>query len=525
MRLYSYTAFVALMALLVACILAWVGKTRLNDFRAYHQSIAQASTTGVADAIARFVNERQHLVAAFADEHVKLIRAVAADPDNPSTYAELEQRIAAYFPDYFAFTVTDANGALWVEDFDGLIGELCRRDIEDFAATGRQSPRVHPHPDVYHFDILAPFGDQAAAEGLFFISFDVDVLSSLLSTAQTPGHQLMLLYSKGSDLIEVTAEGARIKLARDDYRLSAQERARMVHRVGVVGTSWDAADLHTPGLFAEHLHKLVGQSIVIFMLTVAVSLVMLWYLRREEQRRRTAEQAKEQFLSVVSHELRTPITAIRGSLGLVAAEVTGALTAKSKELVGLALSNCERLLLLVNDILDMQKLEAGKMEFHFVPQPIKPLVVQSLENNRGYAEQLGATYVLREGSADAHVNVDAHRFEQLMANLLSNAVKYGAENDTIEVSIEAVNGHVRVGVTDHGEGIPEPFRHNVFERFSQAELSSNRKISGTGLGTNIVKLIAEAHGGSVSFTTATGKGSTFYVELPFYRDDSPANAA
>ena len=137
---------------------------------------------------------------------------------------------------------------------------------------------------------------------------------------------------------------------------------------------------------------------------------MLWYLRREERRRRAAERAKEQFLSVVSHELRTPITAIRGSLGLVAAEVTGTLTAKSKELVSLALGNCERLLLLVNDILDMQKLEAGKMDFHLTPQALSPLVEQILENNRGYAEQLGAAYTLRDSSSGAKVNVEAQRF-------------------------------------------------------------------------------------------------------------------
>jgi len=524
MRLNTYTAFVALMALLVAFILTWMGKTRLDDYRAYHQAIAQSSTLGISDEIARFVDARQGLVAAFADEHVDLIRTVASDPENQTTYAQLEQRIAAYFPDYFAFTVTDANGVLWVEDFDGLIGEMCRRDIADFAETGQQSPRIHPHPDVYHFDILAPFGNESA-EGMFFVSFDADVLGSLLSAAQAPGHQLMLLYSQGSDLIEVTADGARVKWIRDDYRLAAEERARIVHRTSVAGTSWEAADLHAPGLFERYRDKLVLQSVLIFIVTVAVSLVMLWYLRREEERRRAAERTKDQFLSVVSHELRTPITAIRGSLGLVAAEVTGALTAKSKELVSLALGNCERLLLLVNDILDMQKLEAGKMDFHFSPQPLGPLVAQSLDNNRGYADQLGASYTLRDSSSGALVNVDAHRFEQLLANLLSNAVKYGAEHDTVEITIEDRNEQVRVSVTDHGEGIPDAFRDSVFERFSQADVSSSRKVSGTGLGTNIVKLIAEAHGGTVGFTTEAGKGSTFYVDLPVCEADSSVGAA
>jgi signal transduction histidine kinase len=168
----------------------------------------------------------------------------------------------------------------------------------------------------------------------------------------------------------------------------------------------------------------------------------------------------------------------------------------------------------VNDILDVQKISAGKMDFHMRPVELKPLLERCISDNRSYGEQFSSSFVLKDAPPGTIVNMDESRICQVMSNLLSNAAKYGAERDTIEVGV-AVNGQfVRVNVSDHGPGIPEASRHRLFRKFEQLDGSDSRKVGGTGLGLSIVKLIAEAHGGKAGFNTEPGAGSTFYIDLP-----------
>ncbi|UCE76069.1 MAG: HAMP domain-containing histidine kinase [Gammaproteobacteria bacterium] len=509
----NYTAFMLIIAILVVGMLALIVQTRFQDFKAYHTAIAQESTAGVASEAARFIAEKKRLVDLFAAEHLQLIQELADNPEDEALKRRLQERVSAYFPAHFAFTVTDPAGTPQLEDFDGLIGELCRQDINTSLSTGTQHPRIHPHSEVYHFDILAPFGSGAAA-GILLVSFHADILGGALKSAQTPQHQTMLVYPDASQLIEVTADGARINWERDDYRLSADEQHRILSRQAVPGSVWDAVDLHAPDLFTSFMASLLRQSAFILLPFILVSTVMLFYVRREEVRRRKAEKRKDEFVSVVSHELRTPLTSIRGALTLINSEATGKLEPKAKSLTTIALNNALRLETLVNDILDVQKISAGKMEFRKRPVELTPLVERCIVDNRSYGEQHSSSYVLTDAPSGIVVNVDEGRIGQVMSNLLSNAAKYGAERDTIEVAI-AVNGRfVRVNVTDHGPGIPEAARHRLFQKFEQVDSSDTRKVGGTGLGLSIVKLITEAHGGKAGFDTETGAGSTFYIELP-----------
>ena len=509
----NYTAFILVVVCLVAGMLAWIAQTRLQDFEVYHTTTAQESTAGIASQTARFIAEKKRLVALFAREHLQLIQQLADKPNDESLQQRLQESISAHFPNHFAFTLTDADGTLHMEDFDGLIGDLCQQDIDTFVTRGEQRPRIHPHSEVYHFDILAPFG-AGATSGNLFISFHADILGGVLKNAQSPQHQTMLIYPEASRLIEVTADGARINWDRDDYRLSTDEQRRILSRQAVTGSVWEAVDLHAPGLFSNFVAGLLRQSVFIFVPFVLVSIAMLIYVRREEALRRRAEKHKDEFLSVVSHELRTPLTAIRGSLALIDSEVTGKLEPETKSLATVALGNTLRLETLVNDILDVQKISAGKMDFHLRPVELKPLLERCISDNRSYGEQFSSSFVLKDALPGTIVNMDESRICQVMSNLLSNAAKYGAERDTIEVDM-AVNGQfVRVNVTDHGPGIPEDSRHRLFKKFEQLDGSDSRKVGGTGLGLSIVKLIAEAHGGKAGFNTEPGAGSTFYIDLP-----------
>ncbi len=240
-------------------------------------------------------------------------------------------------------------------------------------------------------------------------------------------------------------------------------------------------------------------------------------IARDISERVKIERMKSEFISTVSHELRTPLTSIRGSLGLIAGGVAGELPAQAKSLVDIAHKNSERLILLVNDILDMEKIEAGKMEFQPKPIELRTLLEQALEGNRAYAEQYKVTYELKENLAGVMVNVDANRLLQVLANLLSNAAKFSRTGGKVTVD-SAINGNiVHVSVQDHGSGISEQFRSQVFQKFAQADSSDTRKKGGTGLGLSITKSIVEQMGGRIGFNSQPDILTTFWVEFPVWQ--------
>ena len=226
------------------------------------------------------------------------------------------------------------------------------------------------------------------------------------------------------------------------------------------------------------------------------------------------DRMKSEFVSTVSHELRTPLTSIRGSLGLIAGGVAGDLPAMAKNLVGIATSNCERLIRLINDILDSEKIESGKMRFDFQPMELQPLLAQAMTANEGFAGQHNVKLVLVAPEEAVKASVDCDRLTQVMTNLLSNAVKFAPAQSAVEVRLLCNNGRVRVEVADKGPGIPEEFRKRIFQKFSQADTSDTRKMGGTGLGLNISRAIVERMGGQIGFTTETGVGTVFFFELP-----------
>jgi PAS domain S-box-containing protein len=236
------------------------------------------------------------------------------------------------------------------------------------------------------------------------------------------------------------------------------------------------------------------------------------------------DRMKSEFVSTVSHELRTPLTSIRGSLGLVWGGVAGELPERAKSLVGIAKTNCERLIRLINDILDSEKIESGKMTFELQAQELEPLMAQALADNQGFAEQHGVTLALKKAAGQVRVCVDSDRLTQVVTNLLSNAIKYSPPQGTVNVVMRKQASRVRVEITDNGTGIPEEFRSRIFQKFSQADSSDTRQKGGTGLGLSISKIIIERMDGSIGFTSEPGKGTTFFFELPEWREAPPVTA-
>lgn len=243
--------------------------------------------------------------------------------------------------------------------------------------------------------------------------------------------------------------------------------------------------------------------------------------------RKKIERMKGEFISTVSHELRTPITSIRGALGLIAGGVSGELPAQAQALVNIAHKNSERLILLVNDILDIEKIESGKMNFNMQPLQLLPLIELALEANFAYAQEFQVAYQLQHPVPGVMASVDADRFMQVMTNLLSNAAKFSPPGGTVIISMQCDGENIKISVSDRGSGIPEEFKKRIFEKFSQADSSDSRTKGGTGLGLSITKALVERMGGHVGFSSQEGVGTTFFFEFPQWdqRSHSPSQGA
>lgn len=235
---------------------------------------------------------------------------------------------------------------------------------------------------------------------------------------------------------------------------------------------------------------------------------------RDISERQRVTRLKEEFVSTVSHELRTPLTSIAGSLGLVAGGAAGELPDKAKRLVTIALTNSQRLVRLINDILDIEKMESGKARFELKPVILPEIAARSVEEIRGFADGYAVRLDLRTDGSVPVVRGDSDRLVQVITNLLSNAVKFSPREGSVALTVASIAGSVRLSVQDRGPGIPDTFRGRIFGKFAQADGSDTRQKGGTGLGLAIAREIAERHGGRLWFESPAEGGAVFHMDLP-----------
>ncbi len=240
----------------------------------------------------------------------------------------------------------------------------------------------------------------------------------------------------------------------------------------------------------------------------------------ELSQQKQLDRLKSDFVSVVSHELRTPLTSIKGAIAIVNASLAGTATPQQAKLMGVAADSCDRLVRLVSDILDLDKLTRGQMPLHRSVQPMQPLLEKAVQINEPYAIDNRVSYRLISLPEPVYVDVDSDRMLQVLTNLLSNAAKFSAPGSEVRIRLELRDGDVIIAVEDDGIGIPAQFHTHVFEQFTQSDAVGTRRTGGSGLGLSIAKGFVDAHGGTLTFESVEALGTTFFVRLP--RADIPA---
>ncbi|MGZ5270691.1 MAG: ATP-binding protein [Ramlibacter sp.] len=303
----------------------------------------------------------------------------------------------------------------------------------------------------------------------------------------------------GRSLVEV--------LVPERYRASVEKAMRM------------AADTGQAPLSGAPIERVVvdraGNEIEVELRVGVVDsgkLQLLCGFMHDISQRKEIDRLKTEFVSTVSHELRTPLTAVYGSLRLLAGGVAGQLPAQGQQLLEMSTRSCERLIRLINDVLDVERIAAGRLALRMEPLDLRTLLERAVNDTESYARELGVRLRL-EGAGPVPVRADGDRIMQVLVNLLSNAAKFSPRGDEVLVTLAVHGGRARVGVVDHGAGLPPEFRARVFERFAQADASDRREKGGTGLGLNICRSIVQAHGGTIGFDSAPGERTEFFFEL------------
>lgn len=502
---------------IVTLIIIWYTHTRMDEHQTYHRTSGQNATQKTANEISHSIKETKRLLDFFASQHINELWKQAHNQSDQASYQQTLKKLKKVFPGFITFTVINNSGTSSYSDPNHLKTPDCIADLQTFLKKNQQQIRIHP-AEPHHYSLISPFQNQHYS-GFLIGSFSTEALAHTLLQSEITGHQLFITLPAHNNLIEVAPTGSRDSWERESYLLSADEKERIIASSPIDGTDWQVIDVLSERLFSDYIYRIIFQSNIIIVMLVIASLVIISLNRGEVKRRQKAEAVKDEFLSIVSHELRTPLTAISGALTLLESATHNKLAEGNQSLLNIALNNSQRLTTLVNDLLDVQKIESGHMSYSrkltqpasFVEAAAQAVIKSKIEKHYKID--------IKNDLDKELVFVDPDRMVQVVTNLLSNAIKYGTnsasdEEEIINVHLYLDGQSVFISVTDYGEGIKEENRNLIFEKFRQANMTDQRHSGGSGLGLYISKSIVNYHGGKIRYISTPGTGTTFYIQLP-----------
>jgi len=434
--------------------------------------------------------------------------ALFVHPDDlPLADQLLNQHLAGGLPTYDAtYRMRHKNGQwVWVRDYGRVISwgsdgsPLCMSGMRQDINQQRRS-ELHLKEHAAHTRAIL----DNMADGL--ISYDATGMIQSLNTAAEHIFGYSNAEAKGQDICLLLANGEQEQSSRQMMGEPATPYADKKRRFEVEGLRKNSQEFSMEVSVSTLIQQ--GKPLHVAVL-------------QDISERKRIERMKSEFVSTVSHELRTPLTSISGAIGLVLKNGRQDLNPKTAKMVDIAYKNCHRLTHLINDLLDMEKLEAGKLQFNMMPQLLMPLVEHAVEANTPGGAARGIQLNIKQSIPEAEVMVDRDRFTQVITNFLSNAIKFSPPEAVIEINATIKGKSAEVSVRDFGHGISREFSTQVFQKFAQADSSDTRDKGGTGLGLAISQELTEHMGGEIGFDPDIETGARFYVTFPLLNVSQP----
>ncbi|MCB1864997.1 MAG: HAMP domain-containing histidine kinase [Chromatiales bacterium] len=542
-------------------LLAWTTSQRLDDFRANQARLAATSVAATADEVGFLIASHRRSVQTFAEDRRAAISALLATPDADPLRDAIAKDLDRHFPGRFAFTVADGRGVIRLDDFDGVVGEVCARDVHSFAMLDNAyQVFVHPNGERYHFDLPVRIGATPDVSAfVFMVSFGLDDIARVLAAGQVPDHRLAIVRNDDPTLIEVTASGGRDQLG-EAIRLTEAELATAAASAEIAGTRWLLVDLVSEAIYFEQRWRLIGDAALVFFLIAALGAGLTVVLLREEHRRQMAEFAladgnsalrralEEQkrlqaelveadklaslggLVAGVAHEINTPIGSGVTAASVLREQIAGlrahadqgdmkrsdlyGFFNSADEAAGIVLRNLDRAATIIGSFKRVAVDQASEAPREFDLCGYLDEVLLNLK------PQLKRSPI--ELVVDCTPGIRLHSvpgaLAQVVTNFVTNSLTHAWDDDSASRRIEmrayiGRPGEVVLDYRDNGRGIPAEHRSLVFEPF----FTTARGRGGSGLGLSVVyNLVTGPLGGGIRLLDAVEcpYGAGFRVHMP-----------
>ncbi|MBT7410039.1 MAG: response regulator [Methylococcales bacterium] len=511
------TVIIIMTLLMTAIVLTLIAQYRINDHREFQIKFAQNTTQNIALHLEKFIQTRQHYVQLFARDHQASIKQLFDDPTNEALLKQLKKLVADYFPHYFSITLADQSGNTIIDDFDGLVGEVCQQDISIFSKNHSQRPSIHPNQHTYHFDIMTKM-----SFGIFFVSFNAELLANILKNTQPKGHDLMLVHQT-KNLIEVTSEGSRNVITnRDSYLLTRQEQNNILSKTPIKNTLWLLTDSVKPRLFKDYKYNIIKQMSLIFACFLVLSLIMLFFalkvatkellhcidvINHKSQQLSISNQQKNKLFSIIAHDLRNPFLPIISYSKNILDDFNSHSTENLLHKIKSINISAQQVHELLETLLNWSRLQMEKVTIHKTSFCLNNLVNQNIALLQNVAKAKNIT--LNNGiDASLEIEADTSVINTVLRNLINNAIKFSHENGEIKITAKQQTSNWLISVNDNGVGMTQHQIEAIINNQTQST-DGTKNETGTGLGLSICLDLLKLHDSQLKINSAPDQGSAF----------------